>query len=111
MLVERRLPINPTLAVMERVIPKPVMQRVQTRVREFSAAGGRVTVGTEAGMPGVPFGSSVHRELELLVDSGLTPRSALRGATRELPKYWGPAPSEPLLRAEQPTCWWCQGTH
>ncbi len=31
----------------------------------------------------MPFGGGVHRELELLVESGLTPREALRAATSE----------------------------
>jgi imidazolonepropionase-like amidohydrolase len=51
-------------------------------LRAFAAAGGRIAAGTDS--PGqllVP-GYSVHRELELLVGAGLTPREALRAATR-----------------------------
>jgi enamidase len=68
------------------VIPPPVLQRLQHRVAEYHAAGGRVVVGSDAGMPGVPFGAGVHRELELLVESGLTPQQALKGATSESAK-------------------------
>ena len=32
-------------------------------------------------MPGVGFGSGLHRELELLVEAGLSPSQALRAAT------------------------------
>lgn len=37
-------------------------------------------------MPGIPFGASVHRERELLVESGLTPQEALKAATSEAAK-------------------------
>jgi len=40
-------------------------------------------VGSDAPINGVPFGAGVHRELELLVDCGLTPQEALRAATIE----------------------------
>lgn len=79
--VARDLPLSPTLAVMEVVIPTEIMQQMQRRVGEYHAAGGRVTVGSDAGMPGVPFGAGVHRELELLVASGLMPQQSLTGAT------------------------------
>jgi imidazolonepropionase-like amidohydrolase len=37
--------------------------------------------GTDAGNDGVTHGASLHRELELLVQAGLTPVEALRAAT------------------------------
>jgi imidazolonepropionase-like amidohydrolase len=37
--------------------------------------------GTDAGNDGVTHGASLHRELELLVEAGLTPLEALRAAT------------------------------
>ena len=37
--------------------------------------------GSDAGMPGVPFGGGLHRELELLVEAGLSPQEALQAAT------------------------------
>jgi imidazolonepropionase-like amidohydrolase len=55
----------------------------------FHPAGGRVVVGSDAGMPGVAFGGGVHRELQLLVNSGLTPREALRAATSEAARVLG----------------------
>ena len=37
--------------------------------------------GTDAPAPGTTYGASVHRELEHLVDAGLTPAAALAAAT------------------------------
>jgi imidazolonepropionase-like amidohydrolase len=51
-------------------------------VRAFAAAGGRIAVGTDAVNQLLVPGFSQHREMELLVGAGLTPREALRAATR-----------------------------
>ncbi|MFG2595731.1 amidohydrolase family protein [Streptomyces sp. NPDC048462] len=55
-------------------------------VTRFHQAGIRLLVGTDANSaPGVPFapehGSSLHDELELMVEAGLTPLEVLRAAT------------------------------
>jgi imidazolonepropionase-like amidohydrolase len=45
-------------------------------------AGVTIVAGTDAlGIPQVVHGTSLHRELELLVESGLTPYEAIRAAT------------------------------
>lgn len=87
--VERDISMTPTLAVMAVKLPPSAMQIFQNLVADFHAAGGRVVVGSDAGMPGVPFGGGVHRELELLVESGLTPHEALRAATSEAAQVIG----------------------
>lgn len=51
-------------------------------VREFSAAGGRIAAGTDSPNQLLVPGYSEHRELELLVEAGLSAREALRAATR-----------------------------
>jgi imidazolonepropionase-like amidohydrolase len=51
-------------------------------VRAFAAAGGRIAAGTDAVNQLLVPGYSEHREMELLVAAGLTPREALRAATR-----------------------------
>ena len=54
----------------------------QSFLKEFVSAGGRVTIATDAGENGWPVpGWSVHRELALLVDAGMSPADALRAAT------------------------------
>ena len=84
-LVKREVPITATLTISEAALPPDVMPEVMAalrqRVNEFRAAGGRIVVGSDAARPSVGFGAGVHRELELLVESGLTPRQALQAAT------------------------------
>lgn len=50
-------------------------------VKQLKAAGVRILAGTDAPNPGTAHGASMHRELELLVDAGLTPVEALAAAT------------------------------
>lgn len=50
-------------------------------VAELHGRRVRLLAGTDAGNPGTTWGASMHRELELLVQSGLTPLDALRAAT------------------------------
>jgi imidazolonepropionase-like amidohydrolase len=50
-------------------------------VRRLSAAGVPILAGSDAPNPGTAHGASMHRELELLVQAGLTPVQALRAAT------------------------------
>jgi imidazolonepropionase-like amidohydrolase len=44
-------------------------------------AGVMIVLGTDAGMPGAPHGSSTLREMELMVKAGLTPIEALMAGT------------------------------
>jgi imidazolonepropionase-like amidohydrolase len=50
-------------------------------VSTFNRSAVPILSGTDAPMPGVYPGFSLHDELALLVQSGLTPRAALRSAT------------------------------
>jgi imidazolonepropionase-like amidohydrolase len=51
-------------------------------LRLFAADGGRIAAGTDASNQLLIPGYSEHRELQLLVSAGLTPRDALLAATR-----------------------------
>jgi len=55
----------------------------------FVEAGVPVLVGTDAGNPGTFQGYSVHREMALLVEAGLTPWQALRAATVDAGEFLG----------------------
>jgi imidazolonepropionase-like amidohydrolase len=50
-------------------------------VAQLKAAHVSVLAGTDAPNPGTSHGVSIHREMELLVRSGLTPQEALAAAT------------------------------
>ena len=52
-------------------------------------AGVTVALGTDAGMPGTPHGVSTLREMELLVQAGLTPSEALIAGTASSAKALG----------------------
>mgnify|MGYP003575354968 CR=1 FL=1 len=56
-------------------------------VRAFVAAGIPVVAGTDAGVPGVVPGFSMHDELEALTRAGMSNRQALEAATRR-PCEW-----------------------
>jgi imidazolonepropionase-like amidohydrolase len=51
-------------------------------LRAFAAAGGPIAAGTDSPNQLLVPGYSEHRELELLVAAGISPRDALRAATR-----------------------------
>lgn len=50
-------------------------------VRRLQEAGVLIALGTDAGMPGTPHGAATLREMELLVQAGLTPSQALMAGT------------------------------
>jgi imidazolonepropionase-like amidohydrolase len=50
-------------------------------ISALAKAGVPLLAGTDAGNPGTWYGLSLHRELDLLVKSGLTPLQALTAAT------------------------------
>ena len=50
-------------------------------VRRWATAGGKVQAGTDSISGGMP-GLSVHQEMQMLVEAGLTPMQALKSATR-----------------------------
>jgi imidazolonepropionase-like amidohydrolase len=56
-------------------------QAAEKALRQLKEAKVPLLAGTDAGNPGTTHGASLHRELELLVQAGLTPLEALRAAT------------------------------
>ena len=67
-------------------------QRLKMRsanVKTLFEAGFLLAAGTDAPYPGVFQGEGIHRELELLVESGLRPLDALTLATRNAAKIIG----------------------
>jgi hypothetical protein len=72
-------------ANLKRSFGKPATQLsekyAEQTVANLKAAQVPVLAGTDAPNPGTSHGASIHRELELLVRSGLTPLEALASAT------------------------------
>lgn len=50
-------------------------------------SGTKILVGTDSGAPIVIPGFSIHEELQILVESGLTPFQALKAGTKEAAEY------------------------
>ncbi|HUP45610.1 MAG TPA: amidohydrolase family protein [Thermoanaerobaculia bacterium] len=73
----------------------PVIERGRQNRRDLvaalDAAGAKILAGTDTPNPFVVPGVSLHRELELLVAAGLTPKEALAAATREAAAFAGEA--------------------
>lgn len=79
---------------------RAVFARQQRLVGELHAAGVGILAGTDTSdEPWVFAGSSLHDELELLVEAGLTPLEALRTATLNPARYRGDEAREGFLGA------------
>lgn len=61
--------------------------RLKEFIRQLVKAGGKVVTGTDA--PAVLPGLSLHREMEFLVEAGLSPMEAIQAATKVGAKYLG----------------------
>jgi enamidase len=51
-------------------------------VRTLHGAGVRIAAGTDSGAPGVVIGRALHKELEVMVEAGMSPMDAIVAATR-----------------------------
>lgn len=81
-------------ASLARKFPAGFAERVKlpsamAAVGALRRAGVSILAGTDAPSPGLVHGLSIHRELELLVRSGLTPLEALAAATSEPARAFG----------------------
>jgi imidazolonepropionase-like amidohydrolase len=91
--------VVPTLTMMEAIVanvapPGADYANARASVAVLHQAGVPILAGTDAndsaGTPArVPHGESLHRELELLVDAGLSTLEALHAATALPARYFG----------------------
>ncbi len=96
LIVERGTYISATLAVFER--RDGDRNTTEMHVRGFKnmlqfigmakRAGARVVVGSHSGVPHAERGWAYHREMELLVECGLTPMEAIVSATTENARFF-----------------------
>lgn len=87
--------IDPTLAVFERRLVRPTQKTPRAKVemyvsgfenmkrltRRVALEGGRIVVGGHSTVPFAKRGEAPWREMELLVESGLTPLEVIQAAT------------------------------
>ena len=81
--------VSPTLAVFERRAEMDDVEDFEVLgfanmlefVRRCQAAGAMIVAGSHTGVPNAPFGLAFQRELELLVECGMTPLEALSAGT------------------------------
>ncbi len=62
---------------------------LQRSVAKLARAGAKVALGSDTGTQDNPFGVTDHRELEMLVEAGMTPMQALVAATSTSAAYLG----------------------
>jgi imidazolonepropionase-like amidohydrolase len=68
-------------------------QTMFANLKRVHAAGVTVAAGTDAGNIGTLHGASMHRELELMVEAGLSPMAILVAATRDAARVFSPLPT------------------
>ena len=64
-------------------------QILQRSVARLGKAGAKLLLGSDTGIQDHPFGFTDHRELEMLVEAGLTPMQAIVAATSRPAEYLG----------------------
>ena len=79
----------PTLAIYKILNGAASIIPRKSIVLTMSKNGARLLVGTDSGIDKTEPGSSIHDELALFVEAGLTPYQALLGATRTAAEYLG----------------------
>ncbi|MGH8236795.1 MAG: amidohydrolase family protein [Steroidobacteraceae bacterium] len=72
---------------------RPLVPLYAENARLLNRAGVMLLAGTDVGIPALIPGISLHEELELLVDAGLTPLEVLRTATLNPARVLGLADS------------------
>jgi imidazolonepropionase-like amidohydrolase len=96
LIVTRRVFVSPTLAVFERrsgdkdtsSVHVQAFKQMEAFVGVVKKSGGKIVVGSHSDVPHAKRGWAYQRELELLVESGLTPMEAIIAGTMENARYF-----------------------
>jgi len=96
LIVDRGVVVSPTLAVFERQrgdkdttdMHVHAFKQMEAFVGLANKAGAKIVVGSHSDVPHAKRGWAYQRELELLVESGLTPMEALVAGTLENARYF-----------------------
>jgi imidazolonepropionase-like amidohydrolase len=96
LIVARGVVVSPTLAVFERQngdkdtkeLHVRAFKQMEQFVRLAHAAGAKIVVGSHSDVPHAKRGWAFQREMELLVESGLSPMEAIVAGTMENARYF-----------------------
>ena len=96
LIVERGVFVSPTLAIFEKQpgdkdttdVHVHGFKQMETFVKLAQQAGAKIVVGSHSDVPHAKRGWAYQRELELLVESGLTPMQALVAGTLQNARYF-----------------------
>lgn len=84
MMLDRGTYFVPTIAIAwaYKETDPEVFTSLKKVIKKLHDAGVHIAAGTDSGTPGVVIGKGLHKELELLVEAGLTPMEAIIAGTR-----------------------------
>jgi imidazolonepropionase-like amidohydrolase len=96
LIVDRGVVVSPTLAVFEKQrgdkyttdLHVHAFRQMEAFVGLANKAGAKIVVGSHSDVPHAKRGWAYQRELELLVESGLTPMQALVAGTMQNARYF-----------------------
>jgi len=96
LIVDRGVVVSPTLAVFERqrgdkdttAVHENGFKKMEAFVGLAHKAGAKIVVGSHSDVPHAKRGWAYQRELELLVESGLSPLEAIVAGTMENARYF-----------------------
>ncbi len=78
---------------------------LQHSLAKLSAAGVPIILGCDTGLEDHFFGYAEQKELELMVEAGMTPAQVIVAATSRPAEFLGLADRGRSCRASAPTCW------
>ncbi|HUE82485.1 MAG TPA: amidohydrolase family protein [Pyrinomonadaceae bacterium] len=82
-------PLDEFLKITKKSYLKDQLPTIKSNLKRVSDSGIPVGVGPDTGVMGAFPGLSVHREMELMVDAGMSPAQVLVAATRTAAEYLG----------------------
>ena len=99
-IADKNIAVIPTLVMMEAFANSAIYgfketdyQDAENTVKLLNSYGVPILVGTDANssffVPDIKYGSSLHKEMQLLVKAGLTPLEVLQGATTKTVEAFG----------------------
>ena len=68
-----------------------VFSGLKKTFKKLHSAGVNIAAGTDSGTPGVVIGKGLHKELELMVEAGISPLEAIMAGTRNAANNLGKA--------------------